>query len=251
METYLLNNGINQCLVLGHGRLRMVKKKACKRQQPPKLTLQAELSSHRYGSYLPEQRRCRTGNQRQWHSTGRVLRHDQALEWQSYLGRPRRPCPINGAVGTGHGSLSHPLANPKPLRERCLEKAQCWSGVPWKISMKLGRFVQSASAISSHHLEARRNSAHQAQQSQSAWLGCAIRQKRWISAVKTTFYWKAWGPFGQGELFQNPDITDVADRWQDHCSNRPAWSLQEGFLPLPKSGHSRPVPATWTALTLG
>lgn len=39
--------------------------------------------------------------------------------------------------------------NPKPLRKMMLGKsAMMKSGVPWKISMRLGRFVQSASAIS-------------------------------------------------------------------------------------------------------
>ena len=39
---------------------------------------------------------------------------------------------------------------------------------------------------------------------------------------------EAWGPFGQGELFQNPSVQAMAQIAL-------AWSLQEGFLPLPKS----------------
>ena len=47
---------------------------------------------------------------------------------------------------------------------------------------------------------------------------------------------EAWGPFGQGELFQNPAVQAVADKYGKTIAQITlAWSLQEGFLPLPKS----------------
>ena len=47
---------------------------------------------------------------------------------------------------------------------------------------------------------------------------------------------EAWGPFGQGELFQNPAVQAVADKYGKTIAQVAlAWSLQEGFLPLPKS----------------
>lgn len=42
--------------------------------------------------------------------------------------------------------------------------------------------------------------------------------------------------FGQGELFQNPDVQAVADKYGKTIAQIAlTWSLQEGFLPLPKS----------------
>ena len=47
---------------------------------------------------------------------------------------------------------------------------------------------------------------------------------------------EAWGPFGQGELFQNPAVQAMADKYGKTIAQIAlAWSLQEGFLPLPKS----------------
>ncbi len=47
---------------------------------------------------------------------------------------------------------------------------------------------------------------------------------------------EAWGPFGQGELFHNEEVKAVADKYGKSVAQIAlAWSLQEGFLPLPKS----------------
>ena len=47
---------------------------------------------------------------------------------------------------------------------------------------------------------------------------------------------EAWGPFGQGELFQNEQVKEMATKYGKTVAQLAlAWSLQEGFLPLPKS----------------
>ena len=47
---------------------------------------------------------------------------------------------------------------------------------------------------------------------------------------------EAWGPFGQGELFQNETVLTLAKQYDvTPAQLLLAWSLAEGFLPLPKS----------------
>lgn len=47
---------------------------------------------------------------------------------------------------------------------------------------------------------------------------------------------EAWGPFGQGELFQNEQVKAIAAKYGKTVAQLAlVWSLQEVFLPLPKS----------------
>ena len=47
---------------------------------------------------------------------------------------------------------------------------------------------------------------------------------------------EAWGPFGQGELFDQEEVKEIAARHEKSVAQIGlAWSLAEGFLPLPKS----------------
>ncbi|MFC0265056.1 aldo/keto reductase [Alloscardovia macacae] len=47
---------------------------------------------------------------------------------------------------------------------------------------------------------------------------------------------EAWGPLGQGELFANETVRAMADKYGKTVAQLAvAWSLQNGFLPLPKS----------------
>ena len=47
---------------------------------------------------------------------------------------------------------------------------------------------------------------------------------------------EAWGPFGQGELFDQEEVKEIAARHEKSVAQIAlAWSLAEGFLPLPKS----------------
>ena len=47
---------------------------------------------------------------------------------------------------------------------------------------------------------------------------------------------EAWGPFGQGELFDSKQVQEIAlNHGKSVAQIALAWSLAEGFLPLPKS----------------
>ena len=47
---------------------------------------------------------------------------------------------------------------------------------------------------------------------------------------------EAWGPFGQGELFDSKQVQEIAENHGKSVAQIAlAWSLAEGFLPLPKS----------------
>ena len=47
---------------------------------------------------------------------------------------------------------------------------------------------------------------------------------------------EAWGPFGQGELFEQKEVQKIAAKHGKSVAQIAlAWSLEEGFLPLPKS----------------
>lgn len=47
---------------------------------------------------------------------------------------------------------------------------------------------------------------------------------------------EAWGPFGQGELFDSKEVQEIAaNHGKSVAQIALAWSLAEGFLPLPKS----------------
>ncbi len=47
---------------------------------------------------------------------------------------------------------------------------------------------------------------------------------------------EAWGPFGQGELFDKKEVQEIAAKHRKSVAQIAlAWSLAEGFLPLPKS----------------
>ena len=47
---------------------------------------------------------------------------------------------------------------------------------------------------------------------------------------------EAWGPFGQGELFEKKEVQEIAAKHGKSVAQIAlAWSLLEGFLPLPKS----------------
>ena len=47
---------------------------------------------------------------------------------------------------------------------------------------------------------------------------------------------EAWGPFGQGELFYKKEVQEIAAKHGKSVAQIAlAWSLLEGFLPLPKS----------------
>ena len=88
-----------------------------------------------------------------------------------------------------------------------------------------------------HHLEALLETARMTPAVNQIRLAPGVYQTEAVNFCrKHEILLEAWGPFGQGELFQNPAVQAVADKYGKTIAQVAlAWSLQEGFLPLPKS----------------
>lgn len=88
-----------------------------------------------------------------------------------------------------------------------------------------------------HHLEALLETARVIPSVNQIRLAPGVYQSEAIAASrKHGILLEAWGPFGQGELFQNEQVKEMATKYGKTVAQLAlAWSLQEGFLPLPKS----------------
>ena len=88
-----------------------------------------------------------------------------------------------------------------------------------------------------HHLEPLLETAHILPAVNQIRLAPGVYQAETVDYCrKHDILLEAWGPFGQGELFHNEEVKDVADKYGKSVAQIAlAWSLQEGFLPLPKS----------------
>lgn len=88
-----------------------------------------------------------------------------------------------------------------------------------------------------HHLEALLATARIKPTVNQVRLAPGVTQAEVVAASrKHDILLEAWGPFGQGELFTNATVQAMADKYGKTVAQLAvAWSLQEGFLPLPKS----------------
>ena len=129
--------------------------------------------------------------------------------------------------------------NPKPLREEDAWKernAEVWRAMADMVKAGKVRSI-GVSNFLPHHLEALLKTAQIIPAVNQIRLSPGVYQKEAIEASrKQGILLEAWGPFGQGELFQNKHVKEMATRYGKTVAQLAlAWSLQEGFLPLPKS----------------
>lgn len=129
--------------------------------------------------------------------------------------------------------------NPKSLRENDAWKkrnAEVWRAMEDLYNAGKIRAI-GVSNFLPHHLEALLETARMTPAVNQIRLAPGVYQTEAVNCCREhEILLEAWGPFGQGELFQNPDVQSVADKYGKSIAQVAlAWSLQEGFLPLPKS----------------
>ena len=129
--------------------------------------------------------------------------------------------------------------NPKPLRENDAWKqrnAEVWRAMEDMLAAGKVRAIGISNFLP-HHLEALLETAHVIPAVNQIRLAPGVYQSEAIAASrKHDILLEAWGPFGQGELFQNEQVKEMAAKYGKTVAQLAlAWSLQEGFLPLPKS----------------
>ena len=124
--------------------------------------------------------------------------------------------------------------NPKPLRENDAWKAR--NAEVWR-AMEDMLTAGKVRAIGVSNLEALLETARVIPAVNQIRLAPGVYQTEAIAASrKHGILLEAWGPFGQGELFQNEQVKEIAAKYGKTVAQLAlAWSLQEGFLPLPKS----------------
>lgn len=129
--------------------------------------------------------------------------------------------------------------NPKPVREDGAwqkRNAEVWRAMEDLYQAGKIRAI-GVSNFLPHHLEALLETARVTPAVNQIRLAPGVYQTEAVDFCRAhDILLEAWGPFGQGELFQNPAVQAMADKYGKTVAQIAlAWSLQEGFLPLPKS----------------
>ena len=129
--------------------------------------------------------------------------------------------------------------NPKPLRENDEWKtrnAEVWGAM--EDLYKEGKIrAIGVSNFLPHHLDALLETARVIPAVNQVRLAPGVYQEAVVAYCKEKgILLEAWGPFGQGELFDKKEVQEIAAKHGKSVAQIAlAWSLAEGFLPLPKS----------------
>ena len=129
--------------------------------------------------------------------------------------------------------------NPKPLRENEAWKTR--NAEVWRAMEDLYQEGKiSAIGVSNflpHHLDALLETARVIPAVNQVRLAPGVYQEAVVAYCKEKgILLEAWGPFGQGELFDKKEVQEIAAKHGKSVAQIAlAWSLAEGFLPLPKS----------------
>ena len=129
--------------------------------------------------------------------------------------------------------------NPKPLRENGEWKtrnAEVWRAMEDLYQEGKIRAI-GVSNFLPHHLDTLLETARIIPAVNQVRLAPGVYQEEVVDYCREKgILLEAWGPFGQGELFQNEQVKEMATKYGKTVAQLAlAWSLQEGFLPLPKS----------------
>ena len=129
--------------------------------------------------------------------------------------------------------------NPKPLRENNEWKtrnAEVWRAM--EDLYKEGKIrAIGVSNFLPHHLDALLETARIIPAVNQVRLAPGVYQEEVVAYCKEKgILLEAWGPFGQGELFDKKEVQEIAAKHGKSVAQIAlAWSLAEEFLPLPKS----------------
>lgn len=129
--------------------------------------------------------------------------------------------------------------NPKPLRENDEWKtrnAEVWRAMEDLYQEGKIRAI-GVSNFLPHHLDALLETARIIPAVNQVRLAPGVYQEEVVDYCKEKgILLEAWGPFGQGELFEQKEVQKIAAKHGKTVAQiAMAWSLAEGFLPLPKS----------------
>ena len=129
--------------------------------------------------------------------------------------------------------------NPKPLRENDAWKtrnAEVWRAME---DLYLEGKIRAigVSNFLPHHLDTLLETAKILPAVNQIRLAPGVYQEEVVAYCREKgILLEAWGPFGQGELFDSNEIQEIAtNHGKSVAQIALAWSLAEGFLPLPKS----------------
>ena len=129
--------------------------------------------------------------------------------------------------------------NPKPLRENAEWKtrnAEVWRAMEDLYQEGKIRAI-GVSNFLPHHLDALLETARIIPAVNQVRLAPGVYQEEVVAYCREKgILLEAWGPFGQGELFDKKEVQEIAAKHRKSVAQIAlAWSLAEGFLPLPKS----------------
>ena len=129
--------------------------------------------------------------------------------------------------------------NPKPLRENEAWKtrnADVWRAMEDLYQEGKIRAI-GVSNFLPHHLDALLETARIIPAVNQVRLAPGVYQEEVVDYRREKgILLEAWGPFGQGELFEKKEVQEIAAKYGKSVAQIAlAWSLVEGFLPLPKS----------------
>lgn len=129
--------------------------------------------------------------------------------------------------------------NPKPLRENDqwkIRNAEVWRAMEDLYQEGKIRAI-GVSNFLPHHLDALLETAKIFPAVNQVRLAPGVYQDQVVAYCREKgILLEAWGPFGQGELFDSKQVQEIAaNHGKSVAQIALAWSLAEGFLPLPKS----------------
>ena len=129
--------------------------------------------------------------------------------------------------------------NPKPLRENDqwkIRNAEVWRAMEDLYQEGKIRAI-GVSNFLPHHLDALLETAKILPVVNQVRLAPGVYQEEVVAYCREKgILLEAWGPFGQGELFDSKEVQEIAtNHGKSVAQIALAWSLAEGFLPLPKS----------------
>ena len=144
--------------------------------------------------------------------------------------------------------------NPKALRENDAWKAG--NAGAWKAmeeAYKDGKVrAIGVSNFMQHHLEALLETAEIVPHVNQVLLAPGCAQENLVAyCQERDILLEAYSPLGTGSIFGNEDVEAVAERnGKSVAQVALRWSLQKGFLPLPKSVTPKILKSTWISLIL-
>lgn len=135
--------------------------------------------------------------------------------------------------------------NPKALRDRWEEaNAEAWRYMEEAVDAGLIKTI-GVSNFMVHHLEALAKTAKIKPAVNQIRLAPGCYQTEVVDYCKKhDIVIEAWSPLGQGDIFENETMLALAEKYGKSVAQIAlAWSVYQGFLPLPKSVHEDRIKA--------